>query len=131
LLEDKKYILSGLTGLAKPREIVGLLGPSGSGKTVLMNVFSDRLHPPTGAKYERKVYVNNNEPLTRDLFGKIGAYVMQDDVLLETLTPSECLQFSANLRLSCDQAEKDKRVTKVIEDLKLTKCQDTLVLLSC
>jgi len=122
-----KTIVSKLTGVARPKEIVGLLGPSGSGKTVLMNIFSDRLHPPTGAVYDRNVYINKGVPLTRDVFGKIGAYVMQDDVLLETLTPYECLMFSANLRLTGTQEEKEKRVTKVIADLKLHNCMNTLV----
>ncbi len=122
-----KTIVWNLTGVARPKEIIGLLGPSGSGKTVLLNMFSDRLRAPEDSMYKRNVFVNNNVPLTRDLFGKVGAYVMQDDVLLETLTPLECLQFSANLRLSCSQEEKVKRVHKVIDDLKLQNCVNTLV----
>jgi ABC-type multidrug transport system ATPase subunit len=122
-----KRIISGFTGYAKPNELIGLLGPSGSGKTVFMNMISDRLHPPDGSVYERNVYVNKGEPLTRELFGNIGAYVMQDDVLLETLTPYECLMFSANLRLEGPPEEKEKRVRKVIADLGLEKCKDTLV----
>ena len=127
LTKPMKTIISNLSGVARPCEIMGLLGPSGSGKTVLMNIFSDRLYAPNGSQYTRNVFVNNGVPLSRDLFGKIGAYVMQDDVLLETLTPQECLAFSANLRLSCDQPEKDRLVNKVIEDLKLQNCRNTLV----
>ena len=123
-----RTIIENLTGIARPREIIGLLGPSGSGKTVLMNIFSDRLNPPSGSEYSREVYVNNKIRLTRDLFGKVGAYVMQDDVLLETLTPYECLRFSANLRLSGTQQEKDEQVMKVIADLRLQTCMNTLVL---
>lgn len=125
-----KTILTNLTGIARPKEIIGLLGPSGAGKTVLLNVFSDRLYAPAGAVYKRKVTINNGQELTRDLFGKIGAYVMQDDVLLETLTPKECLTFSANMRLQCSQEEKDAKVKKVISSLKLENCINTLVSLS-
>jgi len=122
-----KTIVENLTGVAKPDEIIGLIGPSGSGKTVLLNIFSSRLHLPKGSECKGNVYVNKNEPLTRDLFGKVAAYVMQDDVLLETLTPYESIRFSANLRLSGTSQEKESRVMKVIEDLRLTACMNTLV----
>lgn len=122
-----RTIVDNFSGVARPNEIIGLLGPSSGGKTVLMNIFSCRLNAPKGSIYNRNVYVNNDVPLARDLFGKIAAYVMQDDVLLETLTPCECLSFAANLRLSCSQEEKDSRVEKIIIDLRLERCKNTLV----
>jgi len=122
-----RIIIENLTGVARPGEILGLLGPSGGGKTVLLNIFSDRLNVPQASQYNRNVYVNNNVELSRSLFGRIGAYVMQDDVLLETLTPYECLKFSANLRLPYSAEEKERAVLKVIADLRLQKCKDTLV----
>lgn len=122
-----RTVVENLTGVARPNEIIGLLGPSSGGKTVLMSMFSDRIKAPPGSEYSRNVYVNNKVPLTRKLFGLIGAYVMQDDVLLETLSPYECLKFSANLRLSCSQEEKESRVQKIIQDLRLEKCKHTLV----
>lgn len=122
-----KEIIGNFSGYAKPNELIGLLGPSGSGKTVFMNIISDRLRVSEDATYKRNVYINKGEPLTRELFGKIGAYVMQDDVLLETLTPLECLMFSANLRLVCTEEEKIDRVNKIIKDLGLQNCKDTLV----
>jgi ABC-type multidrug transport system ATPase subunit len=122
-----RTIVENLTGYARPNELIGLLGPSGGGKTVLMNIFSSRLSAPSGSEYNRNVYVNNKVPLTREVFGKVAAYVMQDDVLLETLTPHECLQFAANLRLSGTPEEREERVQKIIKDLRLTTCKDTLV----
>lgn len=122
-----KTIIENMSGVAKPNEIIGLLGPSGSGKTVLLNIISSRLHLPKGSEYEGNVYINGKQPFTRDLFGKLAAYVMQDDVLLETLTPYECLKFSANLRLTSTSEEKEARVMKVIEDLRLKGCMHTMV----
>lgn len=122
-----RTIVENLTGLARPNEIIGLLGPSASGKTMLLNILSSRLHPPSGSDYQRNVCVNGNVALTRDLFGKVAAYVMQDDVLLETLTPYECFKFAANLRLSCSEEEKEEAVVKVIKALRLQVCKDTLV----
>lgn len=125
--KSMKTVIDNFTGVARPKELIGLLGPSGCGKTVLLDIFSDRLKAPVGSIYERNVYINNNVPLTRSLFGKKCAYVMQDDVLLDTLTPLECMKFSANLRLSCSQEEKDKAALKVIEDLRLQTCMNTRV----
>jgi len=122
-----RTIVEGLTGYVQPNELVGLLGPSGGGKSVLMNIFSSRLNAPKGSEYNRNVYVNNKIPLTREVFGKVAAYVMQDDVLLETLSPHECLQFAANLRLSGTPEEREERVEKIIKDLRLTACKDTFV----
>lgn len=125
--KEMKTVVEGLTGIAKPNEIIGLLGPSGSGKTVLLNIISSRLHLPPGSEYNRNVFVNKRQPLTRDVFGKVGAYVMQDDALLETLTPYESLKFAANLRLSGTSEEKEIRVMKVLEDLRLKGCMNTPV----
>ena len=122
-----KTVVNDLTGIARPGELVGLLGPSGCGKTVLLDIISDRLQLQSGSTLKKNVYVNNNKPLTRELFGKRCAYVMQDDVLLDTLTPLECMQFSANLRLSCSQTEKNMAAEKVIEDLRLQTCKNTRV----
>jgi ABC-type multidrug transport system ATPase subunit len=33
-------------------------------------------------------------------FGKIGAFVQQDDILVETMTPRESFEFAAKLRTS-------------------------------
>ncbi len=126
--QTMRNVVWNLTGSVKPGEFVGLLGPSGAGKTVLFNILSGRLVAPVGSIYQRNVYVNNKAPLTRELFGKMCTYVMQDDVLMETMTPYECLSFSANLRLSCSQEEKDKHVTETIALLKLQTCTNTLVL---
>ncbi len=128
--QTMRNVVWNLTGSVKPGEFVGLLGPSGAGKTVLLNILSGRLIAPVGSIYKRNVCVNNQVPLSRELFGKMCTYVMQDDVLMETMTPYECLSFSANLRLSCSQEEKDKHVIETISLLKLQTCMNTLVLLA-
>jgi ABC-type multidrug transport system ATPase subunit len=40
----------------------------------------------------------NGRALDPSNFGKIGAYVQQDDVLVSTMTPLECFTFAAKLR---------------------------------
>mmetsp|Transcript_15731 Transcript_15731/g.26535 ORF Transcript_15731/g.26535 Transcript_15731/m.26535 type:complete len:505 (+) Transcript_15731:642-2156(+) len=43
------------------------------------------------------------------------------------MTVRECLEFSARLKLGGSESQKLKRVDEVIQDLKLTKCQNTFI----
>ena len=55
-------------------------------------------------------------------FSAFSAYVQQDDILFETMTVRECLEFSARLKLPGTDEEKIRKVDEIIDDLKLTKC---------
>ena len=44
---------------------------------------------------------------------------MQDDVIFQYFTVKEALTFSARLKLTIPEAEQDKRVMQLIEDLGL------------
>jgi ATP-binding cassette subfamily G (WHITE) protein 2 (SNQ2) len=76
-----KQILFNLQGYAKPKEILAIMGGSGSGKTTTLNILAQRLGVLAGAKFDGEVKVNNRE-LTPQSFGKVGAYVLQDDILV-------------------------------------------------
>ena len=56
-------------------------------------------------------------------FRLMSGYVVQDDVVMGTLTIKENLRFSADLRLSkdYDSSEKEDRVKRVISELGLGK----------
>lgn len=43
--------------------------------------------------------VNDRDKMNMKLFGKIGCYVMQDDILFQWFTPREALTFAARLKL--------------------------------
>lgn len=45
----------------------------------------------------------NKRDLDRSDFGKIGAFVQQDDVLIETMTARESFIFAARLRTNLDE----------------------------
>jgi ABC-type multidrug transport system ATPase subunit len=91
-----------------------ILGPSGSGKTTLLNFLSGRLvstnlHIDGG--YELNgVQVSSVEPYANQI-----AYIMQDDILLETMTPRESFMFSASMRLKISKAERKKLVDTLID----------------
>ncbi len=73
-------------------------------------VFVDGYRPPPSFKY-------------------IVGYVVQNDIISGTLTVRENLMFSANVRLPNDVSENERRarVTKIIIDLGLESCADTIV----
>ena len=62
-----------------------------------------------------------------DCYKYIVGYVVQDDVISGTLTVRENLMFSANVRLSDDvsDGERRERVNKIIADLGLLSCAET------
>ena len=70
----------------------------------------------------------NNKKLTMQQKRHIG-YVLQDDLLYESLTVWETLYYAAMLRLpnTMSKAEKVERVRAVIQTLGLQKCQHTIV----
>ena len=88
-----KQILFNLQGYAKPKEILAIMGGSGSGKTTTLNIFAQRLKVLAGAKFDGEVKVNNRQ-LNESSFGKVGAYVLQDDILVATMSPKECFTFA-------------------------------------
>jgi len=100
------------------------MGSSGAGKTTLLNILSDRIGG--SGKIEGDMTANG-KPLSQIDFGSYSAYVMQDDVLLETMSPREAFLFSAKLRISGTVEEKIEKVEILIKELKLTKCADTAV----
>jgi ABC-type multidrug transport system ATPase subunit len=121
----ENQILFNVSGCVKPGEVLALMGPSGSGKTTLLSIM--------GGRQQRSMRVSGNvifngQPLTKSMKRKIG-YVMQDDLLYESLTVYETLYYAAMLRLPRDMSRQEKldRVNAVITSLGLTKCKDTII----
>jgi ABC-type multidrug transport system ATPase subunit len=46
-----------------------------------------------------KILVNGTEKETLPNFSAFSAYVQQDDILFQTMTVRECLEFAARLKL--------------------------------
>ncbi|KAM0026847.1 putative ABC transporter, AAA+ ATPase domain, ABC-2 type transporter [Helianthus debilis subsp. tardiflorus] len=119
----EKTILNGVTGKVCPGEILAMLGPSGSGKTTLLTALGGRL---TGNLSGKITY--NSHPFTGSTKRKTG-FVTQDDVLYPHLTVTETLLFTAMLRLpeSLSQNEKVEHVERVIAELGLTRCKNSMI----
>jgi len=94
-----------------------------------MNVLAGRQNTQQNAmKFSGTISACGKEIDPSNFRGNI-AYVMQDDSLLGTETPGECLSFSARMRLptTVSGADREQFVTDVINTLHLSKCQNTMV----
>ena len=52
-------------------------------------------------------------------FSALSAYVQQDDILFQTMTVRECLEFAAKLKLKGTYQEKMDRVEEIVKELTL------------
>ncbi|XP_039879871.1 broad substrate specificity ATP-binding cassette transporter ABCG2d isoform X1 [Simochromis diagramma] len=98
-----------------------ILGPTGSGKSSFLDILAAR-KDPAGLSGEVLIDGAPQPPNFKCLSG----YVVQEDVVMGTLTVRENLRFSAALRLhvSVPQVEKEARVNHLIKELGLTEVAD-------
>lgn len=124
--KQMKRILTDVSGFAKPKEMIAIMGASGSGKTSLLNVLAQRLALTPGSKLEGEVRCNNRLLSVTD-FGKIGAFVQQDDILIETMTPRESFIFATKMRTVLPERMILDKVDDIIKRLGLQICQNTRI----
>ncbi|CAM0907694.1 unnamed protein product [Alopecurus aequalis] len=117
-------ILDGVSGYARPGEVLALMGPSGCGKTTLLDALAGRLGPSMNGRGD--ILINGwREKLT---FGT-SAYVTQENVLMATLTVAEAVRYSAQLQLpdSMSPSEKRSRADDAIKQMGLAAVADTRI----
>lgn len=119
-----KPILENVSAHMPYGSLTAIIGSSGSGKTSLLNVMagrmgSSRLNIAGSTKF------NDDTNLTHIC----SSYVMQQDVLIPTLTVRETLQYAADLRLPPPMTKAKRRgiAEQVIMELGLKDCADTQV----
>ncbi|KAL3841325.1 hypothetical protein ACJMK2_019487 [Sinanodonta woodiana] len=117
---NSKVILSGISGHARPGELLAIMGPSGAGKTTLLNTLAGRVPMASGE------IILGGQLLNKRLKRKI-AYVLQQDIFFSNLTLRETLTFVAMIRLPdyVFKEEKMKRLQEIVDTLDLNKCLDT------
>jgi len=119
-----KGLLHAVDADLQPGTLTAIIGGSGSGKTTLLNTMAERVS--SSRLSEAGVTTFNG---VAGVHGVRHAYVMQQDVLLPTLTVRETLQYSADLRLPPSTSARDRHrvVDEVIRELGLKECADTRI----
>ncbi|XP_066911923.1 broad substrate specificity ATP-binding cassette transporter ABCG2-like isoform X2 [Clytia hemisphaerica] len=121
--KTSKQILSDCSGIMKSG-LNAILGPTGSGKTTLLDVLAGRKDK---SQYSGNVLINGSFQ-KRD-FRLESGFVVQEDIVMGTMTVRENLAFSAALRLPKEftKEERERRVNQTIQDLGLFRCAETRV----
>lgn len=122
---NKKYILSGVSLVINPGELVAILGGSGAGKTTFMNCING-FEPAT----DGRVYINGTDLYKnyQSIKASIG-YVPQQDIVHDNLTLEDMLTYTGKLRLPRDVSKQEmaQRVNDVLEMVDLTAQKDTFI----
>lgn len=119
-----KPILNDISAEMPSGTLTAIIGGSGSGKTSLLNQMSGRMHGNRLSTSGRTLFNGNSDA------SKIrSAYVIQQDILIPTLTVRETLTYAAQLRLpsSVSQTERRQLVEEVILELGLKEAADTRI----
>ncbi|KAJ5468057.1 ABC-2 type transporter [Penicillium sp. IBT 31633x] len=119
-----KPVLDNVSASMPSGSLTAIIGSSGSGKTSLLNLMANRMSL-SRTKSSGTTTFNGNHDITHVR----SAYVMQEDVLIPTLTVRETLRYSADLRLPppTTPAERHAIVEQVILELGLKECADTRI----
>ena len=119
-----KVILKGVNAYMPSGSLTAIIGSSGSGKTSVLNTLSKRV---AGGRLRTTGDINYNG--SSQISTIRSAYVMQQDVLLPTLTVRETLRYAAELRLPppTTTEEREQVVQDVILELGLKECADTKI----
>lgn len=119
-----KAILDGISAHMPSGTLTAIMGSSGSGKTTLLNTIAHRV---SSSKLEVLGQLSFNGHSSHKAIR--SAYVMQQDLLLPTLTVRETLQYAADLRLPSLTSPAQRRavVESVILELGLKDCADTRI----
>ncbi|KAM3551354.1 hypothetical protein MY1884_007764 [Beauveria asiatica] len=121
---EMKTLLHSVNADLAPGSLTAIIGGSGSGKTTLLNTMAERI--VSSRLHQEGVVTFNGETGVHTVR---HAYVMQQDILLPTLTVRETLRYAADLRLPSTTKRQDRWriVEEVIRELGLKECADTRI----
>ena len=122
-LGGPKHILSGVSGLVSPGEVLFILGPSGSGKTTLLDSMADRIKLTSGMSGGMTV---NGEPKDELRFKEVSKYVLQQDFLSPAQTVEQTLCTSAAF-YTRNKEDVRHRAAKAMEIMGITAQKDVRV----
>lgn len=119
-----KKVLNGVDAAMPSGSLTAIIGSSGSGKTSLLNLMAGRMSLSRATVAGCTTFNGST-----NIDSVRSAYVMQEDVLIPTLTVRETLRYSADLRLPPPTTQEERRaiVEQVILELGLKECADTRI----
>jgi sodium transport system ATP-binding protein len=113
--------VDGVSLVAQPGEIVGLLGANGAGKTTLLRMLSTVIQPTSGsASIHGFDVVKNPEDVRRSI-----GFMSSSTALYGRLTAKEVLEYFAGL-YGLANAERKRRVDEVIDLMRINEFADRL-----
>ena len=120
-----KEILSGISGIAQPGQIMAIMGASGAGKSTFIDILAKKNKRGTTTG---NMLVNGEKVVDNEYRDYIG-YVDQEDALLPTLTVHETILTSALLRLPADMGNfvKEQRAIEVMQQLGIYHIKDQMI----
>ncbi|KAL7420171.1 FAD-dependent urate hydroxylase [Cryptotrichosporon argae] len=125
-LPSGKAVLSHVTGMVRPGELLAVMGASGAGKSTLLDLLARK--SKTG-RVTGDMYVNARDIPDDDTFRRVCGYVDQEDTLLSTLTVYEAVLYSALLRLPRDMSYQAKvyRTLETMSELGILGIKDARI----
>ncbi|KAM3215644.1 hypothetical protein ACQJBY_067589 [Aegilops geniculata] len=123
-VDSRATILHGVSGSARPGQVLAIMGPSGCGKTTLLDTLAGRLDKNLRSKGDIRI----NGPRQRLSFGT-SAYVTQENMLMATLTVREAIYYSAQIQLPDTMLLDDKlaHADEAIQEMGLTSALETRI----
>ncbi|XP_074589670.1 ABC transporter G family member 7 [Curcuma longa] len=121
-----RFLLTNLSGEAKPGRLLAIMGPSGSGKTTLLNVLAGQLLASPRLHLSGHIDING---LPMPSGGYKFAYLRQEDLFFSQLTVRETISLAAELQLpqTLSAEKKNKYTSNLLFRLGLVNCADSIV----
>ena len=122
---NRKQILSGISGIAQPGQLMAIMGASGAGKSTFLDILARK---SKRGVVEGNYYVNGEKIIDNE-YRRVVGFVDQEDTMLPTLTVHETILTSALLRLPADMgiSVKEQRVYEVERQLGIYAIKDQLI----
>ncbi|WP_372998032.1 FHA domain-containing protein [Lutispora sp.] len=120
-----KVLVDGVSISVKPGDLVALIGGSGAGKSTLMDCLNG-FRKATGGQ----VLVNGDDFYSNyEAYKSVLGYVPQQDIVYDTLTVEQMLQYAAMLRMPEDTTaeERKEQVRKVIKSVELEGRENLII----
>ena len=120
-----RHIISGISGIAQPGQLMAIMGASGAGKSTFLDILARK---NKRGQVDGSFFING-EKIPDNNYRSVIGFVDQDDAMFPTLTVHETIMTSALLRLPRDMgiSVKEQRVYEVERQLGIYHIKDQMI----